>query len=108
MLACFIWVGARMSIPKMSIPKMSIPIMSTVPNCLFPLCLLCQNVYSPQKYINLWKEKLYSIPVELASVRVCVRSIQNNLMAFTIYCHYIANFMVSKKLLAHLSRRLTR
>ena len=52
----------------------------------------------------------YSIPIKLASVRVCVRSILNNLMTFTIYCQYIANFMVSKelKLLAHLSRRLTR
>ena len=79
-------VGARMSIPKMSIPKMSIPVMSTVQKCLF----LCQNVYSQivclalflKKYINLRKN--YSIPIELASVRVCVRSIQNNLMSFTI------------------------
>ena len=35
----------KMSTPIMSIPKMSIPIMSTVPKYLFPLCLLCQNVY---------------------------------------------------------------
>ena len=34
------WGSARMSIPKMSIP-----IMSTVPKCLFPFCLLCQDVY---------------------------------------------------------------
>ena len=52
----------------------------------------------------------YSIALKLASVRVCFRSIQNNLMAFTIYCHYIENSMVSEKikLLAHLTQRRTR
>ena len=161
--------------PKFLFPKCLFP-KCLFPKCLFPYCLLCQNVYSHYVYcakmyipkistilkkihksikitycipielasvrvcvrgiqnnlmilLYMIKSRFYGVqkvkvisspepnahnvslyvPINLASVRVCLRSIQNNLMAFTIYCHYIVNFMVSKtfNLLAHLSRRIT-